>query len=406
LRTSLLLRVRHACLTTAVCALFMVSPVGAVTPATLIGPELNAQKVDVASLNDGTLHYFDEQRMLRSSKIDRFVQLRSIGGEDAVGESLATGIWLTDGQCFSGEWIGPTPDGLGIRWRHPLIGTVVVALDQVARVNWVAGESLAVQNSALVTDTVTLINGDTLTGFVSSLNNHGVALLSGDGGDPVTIPFGRIASMALSNPERSMIEPYHRVTLADGTRVWADRLRITGDRVYCRVIPPGAPAMELEATIMELARIDFWAGGLRLVDLMELPIRTVHEARVFGLIIPVRVAGRAIRMHAPGAVVFELPDGAERFAAVAELDFHNAPKDIADWSDFQVLVSSQDAQDDRFRITGGEPVARINTPISGPELTIQLDPGVNGPILDRLLLRDAVILVNRPGPEPSGDSGR
>ncbi len=407
---------RRCCWGILACLLIFVSPAFGVTPATLIGPDLNAQAVEVASLNDGTLNYFDIQRTLRSSAIDGFVQLRSIGGEDLAGpgpvRGVTAGVWLTDGQRFAGDWVGPTPDGSGLIWRHPTIGTVTIPLDEVAQVNWVGGDGLVVRRAARTMDTVTLTNGDRLSGFVSSLNDEGVVLVlntggaGGDGGGSMTIPFGRIASMVLSNPYRSRVEPYHRVTLVDGTRVWADELRISGDRVYCRVILPGGLAVGFESPVMELARIDFWAGGLRLIDLTELPMRTVDEASVFGLTVPVRVAGRSVRMHAPGSVVYELPEGAVRFAGVAELDFQDAPAHITDWSDFQVVVSVQEVQDQRFPVSGSQPVTRINTPISGPELTIRLDPGVNGPILDRLLLRDAVILVRLPGAEPSGDSGR
>ncbi len=385
------------------------APVAAVTPATLIGPDLDPKTVNVASLDDGTINYFDEQRTLRSSAVNQFVQLRSIGGDDTVGPLSAPGVWLTDGQRFTGDWVGPTPDGSAIRWRHPLIGTVVIPLEDVTRVDWIANDHETASSDAPITDRVTLTNGDTLTGFVSSLAETGVALVpdtGGAGGDPVTIPYGRIASMVLANPVGSHAEPYHRVTLADGTRLWADDLRITSDRVYFRVIPPGAPAMEIESSVSELARIDFWAGGLRLIDLSELPRRTVEEASVFGLPVPVRVTGRSIRMHAPGSVIFELPDGAERFAAVAELDTQDAPPEIAGWADFQAVVSSEDPQDQRFRVTGLQQTVVINTPVSGPGLTIRLDPSVNGPILDRMLLRDAVILVRMPGPEPSSDSGR
>ncbi len=203
-----------------------------------------------------------------------------------------------------------------------------------------------------------------------------------------------------------MVEPYHRLTLTDGTRVWADRLQISGGFVSCRVIPPGGVVVDIQAPVAELARIDFWAGGLRLIDLTELPMRTVDEAGVFGLPIPVRVSGRSIRMHAPGSVVFKLPQGAERFAAVAELDTDNAPVHIADWSDFQVVVSAENTPTERFDVTGSAPLIRINLPVAGSGLTIRLDPGVNGPILDRLLLRDAVILVRTPGSGPSDDPDR
>jgi hypothetical protein len=401
----------RVCLIAVVFLSWWVSPAGAVTPAKLIGPDLKARVIDVSSLNDGTLHYFDEQRTLRSSAIDGFVQLRSIGGDDGGVSSRVPGVWLIDGQRFSGEWVGPTPDGLGLRWRHPLIGMMVIPLEEVSCVNWLAGDSRDRLNDTPTADVVTLVNGDTLSGFVSSLAEQGVVLVPdgagvGAGGGAVTIPYGRIASMVLSNPDRSVVEPYHRLTLTDGTRVWADRLQISGGVVTCRVIPSGGSGVEVQVPVGELSRIDFWAGGLRLIDLTELPMRTTKEAGVFGLSIPVRVSGRSIRMHAPVSVVFELPEGTDRFAAIAELDTENAPTDIADWSDFQVVVSVEDAEAGRLNITGIAPVGRINVPVSGEGLTIRLDPGVNGPILDRLLLRDAVILVRRPGSGLSGDSDR
>ncbi len=193
------------------CLLSLAVPVGAVTPAKLIGPDLEAQMVDVTSLNDGMLNYFDEQRTLRSSAIDKFVQLRSIGGEDTGDLSQMPGVWLVDGQRFAGNWVGPTSDGLGLRWRHPLIGVVVVPLEDISRVNWVAGGSKSGLSGMPSLDVVTLINGDTLSGFVSSLTDQGVELVpdiggaggaggagrAGGAGGVVTIPFGRIASMVL-----------------------------------------------------------------------------------------------------------------------------------------------------------------------------------------------------------------
>ena len=406
MRAGVWARARPARLAPALCLLVWASPLAAVTPATLIGPDLDPRPVSITSLDDGTLNYFDEQRTLRNTAVNQFVQLRSVGGEDTLSPMSPPGVWLTDGQRFTGDWVGPTPDGAALRWRHPLIGTVVIPLEEVARVAWIAGDGPPAPLDAPTQDTLTLTNGDTLLGFVSSLTEHGVALLPEVGGAPVTIPFGRIASMSLANPAGLLNEPYHRVTLSDGTRVWADDLRITDDRMYCRVIPPGSPAMQIELPVAELARIDFWAGGLRLIDLAELPRRTLEEARVFGLPVPVRVTGRSIRMHAPGSVAFELPAGSERFAGVAELDTRDAPPGIAVWADFQVVVSSKNPQDQRFRVTGHKRIVRINIPVAGPGLTIRLDPGMNGPILDRLLLRDAVILVRLPGAEPSGDPGR
>jgi len=382
--------------------------VGAAMPAELIGPDLNVQSVSVTSLRDGVLHYFDEDRTLQSSEVGRWVQLRAIGGEDLVGVIPDQMLWLTDGQRFSGRWVGPTPDGEKLKWRHPLLGLVVVPLEDVVQVHWslTEREQINAPIGTPISDTVVMTNGDALTGFVSALVEQGVTLVPLEAGQPVTIPYGRILSMTLANPPREVPEPYHRVTLSDGTRAWADQINITGERVSWRFIPPGSSAGQVEVSIQELSRIDFLAGGLRLIDLTRLPLRTVDQADVFGLILPVRVDGRAIYLHAPTKIAFDLPDGASRFAASAQLDTTDPVAGMDDWPDFHLVVSCEGREVTRGHLSGAHPVTRISTPVSGPTLTIRLDAGLNGPILDRLLLRDAVILVRSSQPVPSEDPDR
>jgi hypothetical protein len=378
----------------------------AVTEAELIGADLVSQSVKITGLHDRTLNYFDEQRTLRSAAVDKFVQLRSIGGAETVETTPYPSIILTDGQRFTGEWVGPTPDGTGLRWRHDLIGTLVISLDEIANIRWQAGDRSPAKSGTPTTDTITLINGDTLTGFVSVLSDQGIALLIDGGADPVTIPYTRIALLTLANPLRPQAEPHHRITLADGTRVWADELRWSSGQVSWLIMPPGASSTQIETPITELARIDFGTGGLRLVDLTELPMRVQPAASVFGLPMPVRIEGQLIRAHAPATLVFDLPGGAVRFAATAELDTTDAPEYLSAWSDFQAVVSSGSSEVGRGHVTGTQPVARLNAPLSGRELIIRLEPGVNGPILDRLILRDAVILVQTPLAAPTGATGR
>jgi len=79
------------------CLLVWASPLAAVTPATLIGPDLDPRPVSITSLDDGTLNYFDEQRTLRNTAVNQFVQLRSVGGEDTLSPMSPPGVWLTDG---------------------------------------------------------------------------------------------------------------------------------------------------------------------------------------------------------------------------------------------------------------------------------------------------------------------
>lgn len=380
-------------------------PAHAVTPARLIGPDLVAKPVTIAGLNDETLTYFDEHRVLRSAGVDGFVQLRSIGGTRDTAAPYPC-VTLTDGQRFTGDWVGPTPDGSGLRWRHDLIGEIVIPLDELANVIWRAGDVLPAPVETPATDTLTFINGDTLSGFVSMLNGQGVEMVPDAGGAAVTIPYDRIASLSFSNPSRRIAEPYHRVTLADGTRIWADEMRLSSDTASWIATPPGASPLRVETPMAELARIDFRTGGMSLVDLTDLSLTVGPDAGVFGLSIPARIEGRSIRAHAPATLTFDLPDGAARFAALAELDTVDAPDRIADWADFQVVLLTDSTEVGRWHIDGTQPRAPMNSAVAGQVLTIRLEPGVNGPILDRLRVSDAVVLVRVEPAEPTGATGR
>lgn len=371
-------------------------PAVAVTEAELIGPDLVARPVKITNLHDGTLNYFDENRTLQSASVDGFVQLRAIGGQIASDPAPYPCISLTDGQRFTGSWIGPTPDGSGLRWRNDLVGTLVISLDEVASITWLDNGPTDATNETSATDTLILINGDVLRGFVSALTDQGVALIPEAGTAPVSIPYRRIAALNVANPMLARVDTVNRVTLVDGTRVLADDVRWSGDQASWLVTPPGAPPIRVQTSLTDLARIDFGAGGFRLIDLSELPMRIQTDPDVFGLALPVRIQGRLIRAHAPATLAFDLPLGTVRFAATAELDTTDAPDHVNSWADFHVVVSSGATEAGRGHVTGAQPVSRINTPISGRELTIRLEPGVNGPILDRLRLRHAVILLQIP----------
>jgi hypothetical protein len=379
--------------------------VQAVTPARLIGPDLVSQPVTIAGLNDETLTYFDEKRILRSAAVDAFVQLRAIGGAQDTAAPYPC-VVLTDGQRFTGDWVGPSPDGNAMRWRHDLIGEIVIPLDELANVIWRGGDDLPAPAETPATDTLTFINGDTISGFVSMLNDWGVVMVPDAGGAAVTIPYARIASLSLANPQRRVAELYHLVTLADGTRVWADEMRLSSDTASWLATPPGASPVRVETPVAELARIDFRTGGMSLIDLTDLSLTVGPDTGVFGLSIPARVEGRAIRAHAPATLTFDLPEGAARFAALAELDTADAPDTIGKWADFQIVLLTDSAEVGRWHIDGTEPRALINAPVTGRELTICLEPGVNGPILDRLRMSDAVVLVQLEPAEPTGAAGR
>ncbi len=372
-----------------------------VTQVQLTGPDLIAREVRVTSLQDQTLSYFDEQRNLQQAQLDRLVRLRVSGEQAAPSAITGPCIYLADGQRFPGEWIGATSDGASLRWRHDLIGVLTIALDDVQTITWQGDGGSAAKSAGRETDTIVLSNGDTMTGFVSALSDQGVMLIPDNAADPVTIPFDRITALTLANPSRDDTGAQHRVTLTDGTCVLAEDVSIANDQVGWLSVPPGGSPMQVRLPITDLRRIDFGTGGLRLVDISSLPIQTDPGRGVFGMPVPVRIEDGMIRAHAPTEIRIELPEGAVRFAASAELDTDDLPANSQNWADFHVVVISGDAEAGRGHVTADRPVTEINVPVSGPSLVIRLEPGVNGPILDRLLLKRAVVLLRKP---PTGQT--
>ena len=373
----------------------------AVTEAELLGPDLAVHGVRITTLQNQILSYFDEHRNLQNTPTRRLVQLRVIDGQSAVDSPIYPCVNLTDGQRYTGQWIGAAPDGSSLRWHNDLVGVMSIPLDEIRSVVWQHAGSASSSNTDTATDTIVLSNGDTMTGFVSALSDQGVRLIPDQAANEVTIPFSRIARLSMANPNRDAVGSPYWLTLIDGTRTRADELSIIDDQASWLTTPPGGSPTEIQTPVTDLVRIDFGAGGWRLIELNELPMQTVSDQSVFGMAMPVRVQDGSIRAHAPAEIVFDLPDGAIRFAAVAELDTTDMPVPRRDWADFDIVVYGGDEAVGRGHVTGNQPISTLNMPISASTLKIRLEPGVNGPILDRLRLRNPVILTRQ---TPTGDA--
>jgi hypothetical protein len=150
----------------------------------------------------------------------------------------------------------------------------------------------------------------------------------------------------------------------------------------------------------QVQRVDLTAGGYRLVDLTQLPREVVDGGETFGFAKPPRLSAGDLMLHAPVRLAIALPEGAVRFAATAVLDLTGVPADRHDWASSQLTV--QDAEQVPLapaqQIDAAHPTARFNLPVSAGRLILDLDPSVNGPILDRVRLTDAVILLRRTAP--------
>lgn len=404
--------------------LFVALSATALTPATLLTPELESRSINLSGLSGGTLSYFDAERRLTRSAVGEFVRLKLDGRSPSIeGSAAPLGgvIELVDGQRIAGRWSGASRDGEAILWANPTLGRFTLGLDDVRRVAMTLplpdGLDPVPNLGTPAGDTVFLRNGDRFVGFIVAVADDSVTIQPDGAEDQVTLARDNIAMLELANPltpPQEAVVAGDLIELVSGTRVRGGGVSIRGDALS--FTPTLTDAMQrVELTMDRVVQIDFAASGLRLVDLGEQPMTTVAGGSAFGLELLPTVDPEGIRLHAPVAVVFDLPDGAQRFTSRAVLDLpvglaqeqaRLADVLIRAWpggADSSVPTASEAGG---VRLLLDRPWSMIGGELSGADqLRIELDPMNNGPILDRVRLEDAMILVVVPDPRPgSGDA--
>lgn len=396
----------------------------AVTPATLIGPDLLPRAVKVQAMGNGKVTFFDAERRLQIESTAALLQMRfgrdsrdaasgeeeaaapgnvpprldspaktaidppAPAGKEPAGKAVsAARIDLIDGQRLVAAPAGADDDGQTLRFEHATLGKVAIKLDRIHRLLL---DATAPITEAPAADRVLLANGDALEGFVVAIKPAGVELQQGNA-KPFLLPLDRVRAVLLTNPMAKADKPVHVVVLRDGSRLICGEPAITADKLIATAALTGK---DVTVPLSDVDRIELASPRGRLVDLAELPMKVTTGGEVFGLAMPPRVERSVLKLHAPVTVELTLPDGAARLAAAAELD-SDGPAGDADWADFFVQLKAGDTALGRHAISSAQPRALINVAISGKTLTITLDAGANGPVMDRLRLREAVVFVER-----------
>ncbi len=365
----------------------------AATPAYLIGEDLQPRKIFIQSLGEGFLTYFDENRNLQARRVNEFLAIRfdpSLAeAEDAPPMLPPLGelgvVHLTDGQKLVGEVIVDDPASEGVRIRSSLLGSVDIDLP-LERVSFISRNLDDRPSPNVVGDQLTLSNGDVVAGFVESVTDAGWRITPEGAENPLTLPHRRVAKAQLANPMKIDSQAGYMVHVYDGSVLLCEEVGSGENTLSLRT----ALAGPVEMFIAWIERVDLPTKVGRLVPLTSLNWRQTAGGEVFGLRMPPLAAGNDLKLHAPVTITLDLPDGARRFAATAHVD---ASSDAAEWTDMVVILRVDSKERVRRRLNAAEPEQAINIPLAGLEMSIEVDPSVNGPIMDRLLLEQPVVLI-------------
>ncbi len=394
---------------TAVCLCGAGGVAMALTPAVLTDAELRQEPISLHSLSDGVVSYFDADRRFRVEPVERFIQLKMTPaqpqdeqtpepppGEVRFEERPYSLLELVDGQRLIGRWAG-TQDDQTMLWHHPVLGELPVSLERVHAM-WVSQEDHAADGGAAsATDTVSLVNGDRVAGFVVRVTPSVVEVQPEGMPKPVALPIKQVRALRLANPSEPRVD-LPMVWLSDGSGVLANSIEVASDQLTLRLVPTTGQA-SVVLPLDAVDKIDLASEQGYLVDLADLPMRVVAGGDVFGMPVTPQYHGKTVDMHAPTTVAFTLPEGASRVAANARIAVSDSAASQAHaWADFYVIVRINGREQSRLHLHAQQPSASFNVPLEAGELTIELDPAANGPVMDRLRLADAVVLVRRGSP--------
>jgi hypothetical protein len=328
------------------------------------------------------------------------VLTRMVDTIDTPGQARAPGSpsqsWLdlVDRQAWPGR-LATSPGGEDrISWESAW-GLRTFATERVLSVRLHAASTLPAPEGA--SDRVILRNGDTADGFVSEVGP--TIRIERDGRESL-IPSDRAAGILFANPpeEPRGLYAWHQrgsvVAILDPVLTPAGEFtaRLAED-------PTGAPAT---GPWHEFRAVLFDASRLRALAL--LPIAGVGPAPgASRRWTPPPQVGDApdaplfaadVELPGPMSVDWDLPQGAAHLAATAEL-----PVAARTWGDCEVLVGVPEQPALwRQRLRGEAPTAsiRVALPPGAARLRVTVEPGENGPVQDRVILRRPIILVEPP----------
>jgi len=341
---------------------------------------------------------------------------------DAWALAGAPFIELIDGQRFVGRPGRISADGETIAWLHERFGTLLFPLDEVARFVMRPGatDTVTTSSAAAKSDTIWLINGDRLEGFLESIGprsgGEGFALTIDAGGAPVTIPVDQVIRAQFANPRQALAGPV--AWLADGSVVRLAAIETDPQRSVLsltasaarRVGGPPGDASESPGTIAtarfsttELSAIVFDSSRvLPLAGLEVLSHRPIGLSRRPGPridavdAIPAALGAADVLLPGPMEVEWALPTGVTRVVGTARLDEVDTT-----WGECIVvaeLLTRGGIPREVARIKLGNTAvlaslsADLGTTAAGERLRIRVEPGELGPIRDRVRLERVLLL--------------
>jgi|GEM_PF-957736 hypothetical protein len=325
------------------------------------------------------------------------VGVRTVGRVGVPVLSIGSHLLLQSGERLPGR-----PDLVDgeLVWRHAWLGDFTIDLDTLrSLVMSEVGpppESVATSNL----DVVTLANGDRVEGFVTEVAGD-VLVESIEDGSQTRVPFERVSRIDLVAGESTSSSI--RVWTRDGTVVDVEALRGTrGDDgreteadllAFERSVAEGAGRGEGVVFTREVVAIAWRPDVIMPLDRCEFEVLPHAEnADRPWLPAPRRAGGptpfgaATIELIGPARFRTKVPKGSILSADV------ELPALMRRFGDVELRILDGTIEVLRRRFSRESPQASISVPIESGDLTIELGPGLRGPVQDRLRFTTPMLL--------------
>lgn len=310
-------------------------------------------------------------------------------------------IVLADG-CRSVGWpdLSQSEDDI-ITWVHPHLGPLRFSLDDVRSISFgqvEPGTPAPSRTAAASTDdALVLKNGDTLRGFLESLNDP---VEFSSSGRTTSIPLERVAEITLAGPAQAPAGA--RIWLADSSVLAVDSISgVEAEaRLKLRDAVSGSDAEQgVTIPLASLAAVVFDVSSLRPLAALKPAESSPAEPTLTPKVTDIAAAPLGIadvELTEPGSVSWLIPPDLTRFAAQARL-----PAGSWEWGDCTLVIEvvpsgssgagAAPVELGRHAFDWRHPVAevRIDLPPRDREslFTLRLLPGASGSAQDRIELK-------------------
>lgn len=306
-------------------------------------------------------------------------------------QAVRATAFLADGQIVHGRWHAMADDGQTAIWLHPVAGRLSIPLDRLRLI--LLKPSQAAEDVTLpqgMADAVVFQNGDKLQGFIQGVTGEGVDFLPDGANDAVRLPLNTCEALQIGNGYTLPTDAPYRLVFADGSRIDCRTVSFAKQQWRFEAVLAMVSTVEATCVASYVTDLEIMSSDRVMVPLWQLPLEPA-QASVFGLAMPVKLGRSAITLQAPLRWQLALPAGSMKLSMVA--------RSIAGpWTDVTLKLTPVGASKPAIdkRLDAENPQVAVDVNLEKPRVILELDAGLHGPIMDRVELLDAFVVVKRP----------